>query len=89
MADNNKEKQQNDDSKLQIVVAVIALLGTLGAAIVGNWDKIFSKPTGSPVSESTASTPSVVTSPSSTASQTSGSFDVSAIAGEGFRFLTL
>lgn len=48
------------ESKTQILVAVIGLLGVLGGAVFGNWDKIF-KP--SPVqAQSTPSTASSLTS---------------------------
>lgn len=33
--------QQQSSARLQIVIAVIGLLGVLGAALIGNWDKIF------------------------------------------------
>ncbi|KAM3102770.1 hypothetical protein ACKFKF_03390 [Phormidesmis sp. 146-12] len=85
MADDNKEKQQSDSSKIQVSLAVIALLGTLGTALVSNWDKIFSKPAVSPALQSGVSTPSVGASPSP-ASQMSGLFEVAAATAEGELF---
>jgi len=42
-----------NNSRILIVVAVIALTGTLGAALIANWDKLFSSqpPSGLPADE--------------------------------------
>ena len=40
MLDDN-QKQQDPSSKVQVTLAVIALVGTLSGAIITNWDKIF------------------------------------------------
>lgn len=40
---SNSSKDKNSGCFLPITLAVIGLLGTLGAALIGNWDKIFMK----------------------------------------------
>lgn len=42
MADD-KQKEETG-SKIQIIVAVIAVVGTLGGALFANWEKIFNQP---------------------------------------------
>lgn len=69
MPDDNSNK--NQDSRTQILIALIGLFGTVGVALITNWDKFFpSKPSTSVipspvVRESTPSPlPSVSSSPS-------------------------
>lgn len=75
MTDNDKENQQSTGSKIQVVLAIIALVSTLGVAIISNWDKVISKPAASSTSASQSSI-----------SQKSGSFEVLAKAEEGVPF---
>jgi hypothetical protein len=52
---------KNQGSKVEVVVAVIALAGSLGAALItgvfSNWDKLFSKPNPTSTSNSPVSSP--------------------------------
>jgi hypothetical protein len=65
------------ENKTQILVAVIGLLGVLGGAVFGNWDKIFksppaqvqsSSPTASPVPSTPSVAPAAVVTPVATPS---------------------
>lgn len=50
----DKLKQQDTGNKIQVTLAVIALIGTLSGAIFSNWDKLFpSNKAGSPAFTST------------------------------------
>jgi hypothetical protein len=46
---------ENQHPKVAILIAIITVVGTLGAALLTNWDKVFLKPP-SPSSSSSAST---------------------------------
>jgi hypothetical protein len=81
-----RETSHSAGNKIQFVLAVIAVLGTIGTAIIGNWDKIFSKPAASPAPQSIAPTSNGITSSSPAPSQTTGVIEVEANAGGGFPF---
>lgn len=46
MTDDDKNKGL--DSRTQIILAVVGLIGTVSVALFANWDKLASKPTPSP-----------------------------------------
>lgn len=58
---DNKQKQQDSNSKVQVTLAVIALIGTLSGAIIANWDKIFPKDSVTPDSSLSIPSPASVT----------------------------
>lgn len=43
-------RQENNNSNIQIIVAIIALIGAVLAAIISNWDKVFPPPQQYPTS---------------------------------------
>lgn len=45
---DNEQKQQDSNSKVQVTLAVIALIGTISGAIIANWDKISPKDSVTP-----------------------------------------
>lgn len=51
------DKNKGLDSRTQIILAVVGLIGTVSVALFANWDKLASKPTQSP-SPTQSSTPS-------------------------------
>ena len=44
---------------IPIAVAIIGLVGVLGAAVFANWDKLYPKMPGARIQHSSSSTPSV------------------------------
>src|SRR5262245_59477332 len=43
----------SSNSRIAVIVAIIGLIGVLGAAIIGNWDKIFSNGGKPPTTDTT------------------------------------
>ncbi len=57
------EDTGNSSARIQIIVALIGLLGVVGTALIANWNNIFPKPTPASTSSST-STPTPTSSTS-------------------------
>jgi hypothetical protein len=56
---------ENSNTRTAILVAVIGLVGVLASALIANWDKIFSRQSGS-ASSSNSSTPNAGSAPQAT-----------------------